>query len=548
MGNILKFDRGAEFHYSKAHKELDTGRYTDSLADLRRSVEKEPDNIEYRYALAELLSEMDLYEESNFHLYMIDRCENNLEEDLTFCFGYNFYGLGEIERSKMYFDKYIEKYPDGIYSRDVSDILTFIEDELRMEKETGALEAYARTDEAKYFMDIGEYEKAISILESMVFDPHESVYARNNLALAHFCKGNKKLASDMIDQLLSDVPGNVHAVCNKVLLSEYKSAESIPPDLIDSLDSLKPKNLDEQLKIAVTFCEINDHKRAYAAYKSALEERPYDSEILFMAAAAAVNCGCLADARSIFVEMQKIDELDTIAQYYNRYIDDTNIKDFHIEYIYQVPPAEMQKRFDRLNMILADDPDKSERLWHSDKQFRGLLLWALTLHSDELSSAIFGIIARFGDTYAEEIMRRYLLICDNSDNVKRRVLGMLDIIGAEQPYMVYLNGDIVRATLKRDRSRYNKGNLAVVDAISCITSSLGMPALRLAAEALLDNYIELFEKPPVMRNINAWAAAIVYIAARGAVEQNILEEAADVQWKTVERCLRKLVEVYRNHG
>jgi len=113
LGNILKFDRGAEFHYSKAHKELDTGRYTDSLADLRRSVEKEPDNIEYRYALAELLSEMDLYEESNFHLYMIDRCENNFEEDLTFCFGYNFYGLGEIERSKMYFDKYIEKYPDS---------------------------------------------------------------------------------------------------------------------------------------------------------------------------------------------------------------------------------------------------------------------------------------------------------------------------------------------------------------------------------------------------------------------------------------------------
>jgi len=549
LGNILKFERGADFHYSKANKALDTGRFTDSLMDLRRSVEKEPENIEYRYALAELLSEMDLYEESNFHLYMIDRYQNDLEEDLIFSFGYNFYGLGELERSKLYFEKYMKKYPNGAYSRDVSDIYAYLCDELKTEADTGALEAYARTDEAKFCMDNGDYDEAIAILESLVFDPYESTYARNNLALAHFCKGDKKLAMDMIDQLLADTPGNVHATCNKVLLSEYKGNGDVPNEVLASVDALIPKNLDDQLKIAITFCEIGEHARAFKAYKSALEERPYDSELMFMAAAAAVNCGKISEARALLIDMQKVDAYDTIAQYYNKYIDKCIAKgeDCFIEYNYQVPPMEIQKRFNMLNSILSGDQLEAERRWKEDMQFRALLLWAFTLRAEELSTAVFGIIARFGDAFAEEVMRKYLLGCDNSDNVKRRVLGMLDIIGAEQPYMVYLDGEIVRATLSRDRSRYNNGNMAVLNAIGILAEKLGSPMIRSSAESLLDNYIELFHQPPIMRNVNAWAAAIVFIAARGTVEQQVIAEIAEVPWSAVERCIRKIVEVYKDH-
>ena len=73
MGEILNFDRGADFHFSRAHKARDTGKYIESVAELRMSVEKEPDNTEYRYCLAELLSEMDLYEESNFQMFLIEQ-------------------------------------------------------------------------------------------------------------------------------------------------------------------------------------------------------------------------------------------------------------------------------------------------------------------------------------------------------------------------------------------------------------------------------------------------------------------------------------------
>ena len=65
---IMPFAQGAEFYFAKYKRKLEQGQYIEALCALRVACEKEPEKREYALDLADLYTEMDFYEESNYLL------------------------------------------------------------------------------------------------------------------------------------------------------------------------------------------------------------------------------------------------------------------------------------------------------------------------------------------------------------------------------------------------------------------------------------------------------------------------------------------------
>ena len=66
---IVSFERPAEFYYQSGLKMMENMNYLGALSMMRKAVDKDDRNTEYRMKLAEILKELSKYEESNSVLF-----------------------------------------------------------------------------------------------------------------------------------------------------------------------------------------------------------------------------------------------------------------------------------------------------------------------------------------------------------------------------------------------------------------------------------------------------------------------------------------------
>lgn len=87
---IVPFMQGAEFYFAKYRRKLEQGKYIDALCALRAACDKKPEDQEYALELAELYTEMDFYEESNYILLKLFPENPARQEECLYGMGCNF--------------------------------------------------------------------------------------------------------------------------------------------------------------------------------------------------------------------------------------------------------------------------------------------------------------------------------------------------------------------------------------------------------------------------------------------------------------------------
>lgn len=240
-------------------------------------------------------------------------------------------------------------------------------------------------------------------------------------------------------------PENLHATCNKILFENSLGPGESWEDCIATLDRLVPEELDEKVKLAITYCELMEDERAYRILQTVLEEMPYDARTLFLMGASAANTGRYAEAFDYFMDMIKIDPENTIALYYKNLVQevcDGKRESVRILYAYQVPMEEIRRRMAFINASLQKGTEELQRLWREDEVFSSLLVWGLSLGELSVKRAVLDIIGNFADKKAEGILRRYLLRRSEPDPAKNDALLALRRMGASQPYIAYISGKI----------------------------------------------------------------------------------------------------------
>jgi tetratricopeptide (TPR) repeat protein len=460
---ILEFERPAIFYFESAERFLDNADYIGALPLLRRAVQKDPSNQEYKLALAEALTDINRFEESNAILFELLKSSSFLDPECYFGIGCNFIGLNDFDKAKQSFQQYIKIEPDGEFKEEVEEFLNFMKDIDEIEENSfedlSRKKSYDLAGEGKRKLDMGEYSEAIKILASVNADSVSMIFVKNNLALSYYCDKQIDKAIEITSEVLKIDPGNVHANCNMVLFYNEKGDDLNREKYTEIILALKTENAEDLYKIAVAFCELKEHEKVILYLKRLLQYRPYDEKAMFYAGLACYNLGRLKEAIGYFADIIKINPQNTVAPYYCGYVKDVlEGKAFSdtLAYIYQVPFQEAKKRIRYINRCLMRDKKEIASLWKGNDRFESMLTWGLEFGDLFIKRAVAEIISGFGDKKAEDKLKSYILNADQPDDVKNEIFVLLKRMGVAEPFIAYIGGNIVEVKVGMAENREEK--------------------------------------------------------------------------------------------
>lgn len=520
---VLPFDQNGQFYYKKAQKYIDSNNYVDALSFYRKAVDKDPENLNYKMDLAQVFSEMNYYDESNRLLFLVFQKEKNKSE-CYFGLGCNFMALREYEKAEECFDRYLKIDSEGMYAEDVDDLLDllrsteyFTEEEFYFGNLSPAKERlYKSANKGRELLDAGEYKKAIKCMEKVVKKDPMLVFVRNNLSLAYYCEGDTDKAIEMTKDILAEYPQNIHANCNLAIMLNDCGDETEVSELKKAILGFKTSDPDELHKIAVTLCELKMHKEANSALKELLQYRPYDVKILHYYAISWFNMKNFRESLLLWNRIEKILPENMISNYYKKLTqsfikEDKEFKE--LGYHFQVPYEEIIFRVRKINDLLKLSAEELKQKWGRNDWIKGLFVWGLCLNDNLLKKGILNAVASMKDAKAEYFLRDFSLRRNVDNDLKKETLLLLSLMGAQEPYMAYMNDNVVEirvnSTDSKDRAlpvvfqevvdiaidgmktRYKQGYEAVIERIWKHFISSTQPALW-----------------PKIKKPGAWAAAL----------------------------------------
>ena len=100
-GRVLSFEQKGDFFYKRGNDKLDKNDLIEALCSYRRAMEQEPEDQYSRIAVAEVLSEMERYDDSNRVLLPLLSRED-VEPEAIFGLGCNLAALNETDRRKCW--------------------------------------------------------------------------------------------------------------------------------------------------------------------------------------------------------------------------------------------------------------------------------------------------------------------------------------------------------------------------------------------------------------------------------------------------------------
>lgn len=443
--NILAFDRPAEFYFDMAMRELDMQNYVEALPHIRKAISKDEENVDYLLTYSEILTEIGKFYESNSVIF--DMLKNGLiHSECYFGLGCNFLGVNDLDRARQSFETYLTIDPDGEYSAEAVDFITYIED---MTQDGDVITDIIKkqnlefADEGKKLLDSGNFKEAVISLER-VSDP-SLYYAKNNLALAYYFSKKIDRAIEVSKDVVKRDKKNVHALCNLAMFYAEKECLFELTDILKELDTVNTDVPEDIMKMAMTYCDLFIHEKAYVSLKKYLDIRPYDEKALFFFSLAAFNLCKSDEALSYMMRLLKIDPKNTVAHFYVGYMKDMLKKGIpcEIEYAYKVPKEEADRRIEFINKSLEDTKENALLKWQQDDKLSDMLIWGLKHGDISYKLAAAGVIAGFEDEKAQNVLRHYLLDRDQPDAVKNHIFLLLKTMGAAEPYVADIGGSLV---------------------------------------------------------------------------------------------------------
>lgn len=556
--NVIPFDQDGEFFYRKACKYVKDNRYIDALNFYRKAVEKEPENIDYMLDLAEVFTEMTYFDESNKLLFSILENDDSVS-DCYFGLGCNFLGLQEYDKAEECFEKYLDRAPNGVYYEDAKELLEILRDEqfyldVFDEFEFIDPKIYKMASKGKVLLDDGEYEKAARQLQKVLKLDPTLVFAKNNLALAYFCMSKLDRAIELSKEVLDVFPSNVHANCNMAIFLQEKGDSEGKQKYTNSILNLPTDDVEDLHKMAVTLCELKEHQKANIYLKMLLQYKPYDVKILHYTAVSAFNLRRFREAMEYWDKVDKLSPYNTISNFYKRYTQNLlryNGEFKELPYGFQVPYEEVVFRVKKINEIFNTPKSELKEKWESNDSLKALLIWGLELNDDTIKRAILNTVASFGDQNAERFLRDFILRRDENKDLKKDALTMLKQIGAKEPYIAYVDDNIVEVKVNIiDMSRI-KIPKELQNIADFTISNMEDRYSDGYQEQIKDLWVKFIkaqypDKVPRIRKKEAWAAALeLYYCMKNDIKisKGEIIDYYGISYKTLDTNYKKLVNV-----
>lgn len=553
-GKVIPFAQSATFYMKRGARNMERNDLLGALHRYRLAHQAAPDEAAPTLALAEILSYMQRFEESNrLILQLIARGAGTPE--CHFGLACNYFGMREYDYAVESLENYLDSEPDGPYAADAEDFLDLLDDDLAMLELAGLMsdadyDANAACVYARHLMDAGDYAAAVALLKSECRHEPDSVMLKNQLTLAYVCGGERAKAAGVVQELMDSGKDDILTRCNFALLCLARGERQEADEAINALLSTYTESPDALHSIAVLLMETERFSEAANILEQLMKIMPYDENVLHKLGLCRYRLKDFTGAESCYKRLLRIDPEDTIARYYltESRVTDADERRMRSHWVvqYQVPFAETFKRLAQINRSLLLPEAEQRALWENDKHFMGLLRWALTLPDLRVKKSILSLLYIFKDERAEALLRDFLLRAEQPDEQKRMVFGMLKDMGAREPYMAYLNGHWLQGRVNFLNFSYQLPGAYEAIIRMLLEDMGGMQDQRCltAAAAIYKRYIEsLQQKFPRISSMQAVAlvAALELLGSRHC-DIPVSEESVRIRYRISATRLRNAVQ------
>lgn len=448
-GRVLPFKGTGTHYFRQALSKADSNDLPGACASYQMALRLEPDNPEYILGMAEMLTGMGRFDDSNRVLLRYFPEEKDRPTECYFGMGCNFYGLMEYGNARNALERYLDLEPEGMFAYDAYDMLDALDayGEENMSEVT-VLQKEEALEKARQRMAEGELDQAETLLEKELEVRPDHMAARCDLALVWYCRQEKKRAEAALEQVLQEAPEHVQARCTRALLRQSNHDMQGAMEDAQALREMAIEDMDDLHRASLTLMELGDFAGAQPFLRKMAQRAPYDTGILHRQGLCAYALEEYDRAAHYYDLLTKIDRTDTIARYYRRLCKRTAAggkKRQGLPLHYQVPMDEVVQRVRTLNNYIRKSKEAQQAEWGPEGELTGLAQWCLTLSEDDIRQAALHLIASFGDVWSERLLRDFALRREPDAEIKRRALGLLKHIGAKEPYLTYIDGQMMES-------------------------------------------------------------------------------------------------------
>ena len=536
-GKVLPFEQTGDFFYRHGLKRLDKNDLPDALAYYNRALKQDPENEEIRIAMAQVLTEMNRFEDSNRILLTLTREGNDVDPECYFGMGCNFIGMYDYNHARDSLEHYLALEPEGEFLYDAYDMLDALDDMDYAEHGDGLValsredRAYDLADSGRDLLEQDRYEEAVEAFQQALVLSPRMAYARNNLSLAYFCMRDNRRAAAEAHAVLRDDPKNLQAMCNLTMILHAIHDDDEANRLADRLLTMEMQDPEDMNRVALLLMDLGRFEDAYGVMGRLCQIYPYDTGIVHRLAVCAYETGRYAEATACYDKLLKINGGDTVARYYRGLCRAAQTgavahgRKRKFLFNYQVPVEEMLSRMKRLNDILALPQEELALCWNRDDELRNLIEWGLTVPEYGIKHTLLSLTATFGDARAEEMLRDFALRMDQPDRLKQEVFALLAQMGAKEPFLGYLDGKLVESHISFAKGFPGDLPKSYGEVItSCIREMYGrrQEETIIAAVKIWAEYVVSLggQYPRVSRQqATALSAALEYLACRECEEK-----------------------------
>ncbi len=447
-GKVIPFAQSVTFYMRRGAKEVERNDLLTALQRYRLACRAAPNDEEPALAMAQILSYMQRFEESNrLLLRLLSR--GDASPECHFGLACNYFGMREYDYAVESLENYLDLEPDGPYAADAEDFLDFLDDDDAMFEAAGLrvdadYDANAACVYAQRLMNAGDYRGAVSVLKRECTHEPDSVPLRNQLILAYFCCGDQAKAGEILRELLESEQADLLTRCYEALMLLTRGEKSAAGKAIQNLLDAHTDSPEVLNAVSLLLVEAERYADAAEILEQLKRLTPYDENVLHRLGYCLYRLGEFPRAQDCYKRLLCVNPDDTVAKYYLKQSRKTDADERYIRAhwssAYQVPFPELFRRLNQLNRYLLESEDEQRTLWNNDKRFAELLDWSLGLTDSRIKRSVLSLMYLYRDERAENVLRDFLLRTDQPDDLKRAVFGMLKQMGAKEPYMAYMDG------------------------------------------------------------------------------------------------------------
>ncbi len=259
--NLLSIDEyrnNPEFYFCKSLRCANKKNINSALKNLLKAIALEPDNCEYKFNVACILSELKRPKDANKIFNDILLNFDPTMFDCYFGLGCNSFEIGDEEKAAEYFEKYLYFDSEGEFSEEVAEMIFYLKFYNGIfHNERFIKRSNINFKNAKKFLCENRLNSATSELCKAVSSNPFNVKARNLLTLTLIAQGNYVRAKYISNTVRDIDKDDVWANCLYIYILSNTGKQKRVNKLLEVLPLAEIQNREELLCVATTLLVFN---------------------------------------------------------------------------------------------------------------------------------------------------------------------------------------------------------------------------------------------------------------------------------------------------